>query len=125
MYPCEKFARNILPVFRWLVAKELIEKYDLTQLEAAEKLGTTQAAISYYVHSKRGGRGKTQFEEMLPTIQVAAFEAANGLATGKISSNEVVQDFCKLCTLLRREKKTFRTTALEESSPHVFLASGI
>lgn len=124
MYPCETFARNILPVFRWLVAKELIEKYDFTQLEAAEKLGTTQAAISYYIHLKRGRKGKTQFKEMLPRIQAAAHEAAKDIATGKTSPNEVVQNFCNVCMLLRRGIKTPKTT-LKESSSYVFIASGI
>lgn len=57
MYPCESFGRYALPKFRLLVAKELIEKYGFTQTEAARKLGITQAAISQYLHSKRGYRG--------------------------------------------------------------------
>ena len=59
---CEVVARYILPIFRSLIAKDLIEKYNFTQVEAAEKLGTTQAAISQYLHSKRGYKGLEQFE---------------------------------------------------------------
>jgi len=106
MYPpCETVGRYILPVFRSLVAKELIEKYNFTQLEAAEKLGTTQAAISQYIHSKRGYKGTAQFERTLPMIQVAASEIAKGIVTGKMNIDEVTLNFCKLCTSLQEGVK--------------------
>jgi len=43
-----------LPSLRALIALTLIEKFKLTQVEAARKLGILQPAISYYMHSKRG-----------------------------------------------------------------------
>ena len=103
---------------------DLLEKYDFSQQEAAKKLGTTQATISYYIHSKRGRRGKTQFEEMLPTIQVAARETAKNIATGKTSPDEVVQNFCKVCMSLRGEK-TLETNDSEKTPEYIFMASGI
>jgi uncharacterized protein len=124
MYPCETFARTVLPVFRWLVAKELIEEYNFTQQEAAEKLGTTQAAISYYIHSKRGLRGKTQFEKMLPALQDSAYDVAKDIADGKTSPDEVVQSFCKVCMILRGEE-SFKMSRPEKPSKYIFLASGI
>lgn len=109
MYPvCEVVARYVLPIFRSLVAKELIEKYNFTQLQVAEKLGTTQAAISQYVHSKRGYKGLDKFEDVLPTIQSAASEVARAIATGKINTDEIVSSFCKLCTSLREEGKILK-----------------
>jgi len=109
MYPpCETVARSVLPVFRSLVAKELIEKYNYTQIEAAKKLGTTQAAISQYVHSKRGSKAAGQFREVSPMLQDAASEAAKRIATKSITNDEVMAIFCKLCTLLREEGKIFR-----------------
>ncbi len=100
--PCEVVGRYVLPIFRSLVAKELIEKYNFTQIEAAEKLGTTQAAISQYIHSKRGYKGLAHFEEILPTIKAAASEIAKGIATGKMNTDEVVLSLCRLCTSLQR-----------------------
>ena len=102
---CEVVARYILPIFRSLVAKDLIEKYNFTQVEAAEKLGTTQAAISQYLHSKRGYKGLEEFELFLPKIQSAASETAKGIATRKMNADEVVLNFCKLCELLREKGK--------------------
>ena len=58
---CESVARHILPVYRSFVAKELILKHNLTQIEAAKKLGTTQAAVSQYVNSKRGVKVVNRF----------------------------------------------------------------
>jgi predicted transcriptional regulator len=43
---CETVGKKVLPVFRSLIAKELMNTYNLTQVKAAQKLGTTQAAIS-------------------------------------------------------------------------------
>jgi len=106
LYPaCEVVARYVLPVFRSTVAKELIEKYAFTQVQAAEKLGTTQAAISQYIHSKRGYKRIEQFEDILPQIQSAASETAKRITTGKMGTEEVMSDFCKLCLSLREKGK--------------------
>jgi len=106
MYPaCEAVARYILPIFRSFVAKELIEKYNFTQVEAAEKLGTTQAAISQYIHSKRGQKGMEQFEGVLPLIQDATSEIARDIASGRKGTEEVMANFCKLCISLREGRK--------------------
>jgi len=104
LYPaCEVVARYVLPVFRSLVARELIEKYEFTQVDAAEKLGTTQAAISQYIHSKRGYKGIEQFDAAIPRIQAEASEIARGIATGEMKADEVMSCFCRLCTSLRQE----------------------
>jgi len=68
-YLCEIVVRYILPLFRSVVAKTLIEKHKFTQGEAAEKLGTTQAAISQYIYLKRGFKGMKTVEDALPLIQ--------------------------------------------------------
>ena len=106
IYPrCEVVGRYLLPVFRSLVAKELIEKYNLKQIGVAEKLGTTQAAISQYVNSKRGFKDIEQFQDLLPKIQAIASETARELANGKMNPNQVTTSFCKLCISLQEEGK--------------------
>lgn len=86
-----------------MVAKELTETHDFTQIQTAEKLGTTQAAISQYIHSKRGYKGAEQFKDVLPMIQAAAREVAEGIAAGRTDTDEIASSFCKLCTSLRNE----------------------
>lgn len=95
---CEAIGKYVVPLFRSLVAKELINTYNLTQVDAAQRLGTTQAAISQYINSKRASKGIEQLGDILPKIQVMAGETAKRLANKEISPDEVTVDFCKLCS---------------------------
>ncbi|MCW4002564.1 MAG: helix-turn-helix domain-containing protein [Candidatus Bathyarchaeota archaeon] len=97
---CEAIGKYVVPLFRSMLAKELINTYNLTQVEAAQRLGTTQAAISQYVNSKRANRGMEQFDDIVPKIQAMASETAKRLANKEISPEEVTIDFCKLCSSL-------------------------
>ncbi|MGD0644750.1 MAG: hypothetical protein ABSA75_07585 [Candidatus Bathyarchaeia archaeon] len=105
---CETIGKYVLPVFRSLVAKELIDTYHLTQVEVAKKLKTTQAAISQYINSKRATKGTEQFNDVLPRIQAEAKETAKRLANQETTWSDVVLNFCKLCSsfYVREENKT-------------------
>jgi predicted transcriptional regulator len=98
--PCEIVVKYVLPAFRSLVARELIEKHDYSQVAAAEKLATTQAAISQYLCSKRGKRMVKQFEN-LPTVRNVAKKVASGIADGSLSPMDTMMKLCELCTVLR------------------------
>jgi len=102
---CEDVAQYLLPIFRSLVAKKLIEEYGFTQVEVAESLGTTQAAISQYITSKRGRRDVEKFKESLPVIQVLARETAKKIATKEVRNEEAMSSFCKICRSLQEEEK--------------------
>jgi predicted transcriptional regulator len=95
---CESIGKFVLPVYRSFVAKELINTYHLTQVEAAKKLKTTQAAVSQYMNSKRAIKGIDQFTEVLPKIQAEAKKTAKQLANHQTTWAEVTLDFCKLCS---------------------------
>ena len=95
---CETIGKFVLPVFRSLVAKELVNTYHLTQVDAAKKLGTTQAAISQYINSKRAFKGTEQFGDILPGITEVANKTAKRLADSEITWGEVTLDFCSLCS---------------------------
>ena len=88
-----------MPIYRAFVAKELIAKYNYTQVAAAKKLGTTQAAVSQYVTSKRGHKKIPNYEKIAPLIQNAAAEAAKRIATAEMSPEEFNASFCGLCAL--------------------------
>ncbi len=98
--PCELVVRLVLPAFRSLVAKTLIEKYHFSQVAAADKLGTTQAAISHYLYSKRGDKTMKQLE-IIPSVQSIADEVALGIATERFSPFDAMLKFCELCRDLR------------------------
>ncbi len=102
---CEVVARHILPLYRSFVAKELIKNHNLTQNEAAKKLGTTQAAISQYVNSKRGVKGVPNYAEIEPLVQIAAAKVAKRMLTLDLSPQEFSESFCDLCISLRKTKK--------------------
>ncbi len=94
---CEIIGKYVLPIFRSMLAKELVQKYHLSQTEAAKKLGTTQAAVSQYLSSKRAYKGTEQVEQYLPKIQSMAAETAQKLVSNEIAAKDVTFDFCKLC----------------------------
>ena len=103
---CETIGKYVLPVFRSLVAKELVTAHKLTQIEAAHRLGTTQAAISQYVNSKRAFKGTEQFGNILPKLQAMARVTAKQLANREITHEDISLDFCKLCLTFCGEEST-------------------
>lgn len=101
---CERIARHILPLYRSFVAKELTVKYNYTQVQAAKKLGTTQAAISQYITSKRGHKRIQNYSKIAPSVQKAAAKVAKRIAVMEISPEEFSNSFCELCKSLRENK---------------------
>lgn len=99
--PCELVVRSVLPAFRSLVAKRLIDQYRFSQVAAAEKLGTTQASISNYLYSKRGDKRVKQLEAS-PSVRALIEEIAEGVAADKFSPFDAMLQFCKLCKVLRK-----------------------
>ena len=101
--PCEEIVQQLLPAFRCLVAKELIEKHRLSQTEAARRLGTTQATISHYLASKRGFKDSERLRSM-PGVMEAAVKVAKELVENQYSRQDFKSNFCKVCTALRGVK---------------------
>ena len=110
---CETIGKYVLPVFRSFVAKELVNTYSLTQVDAAQILGTTQAAISQYINSKRAIKGIEQFGDSMPRIQAMAKKTAKRLANKEVSWDEVTIDFCKLCSTFNGSKLSQASTDYE------------
>ncbi len=95
---CETIGKHLLPLFRSSVAKELVVTHKLTQNQTSEILGTTQAAISQYVNSKRAVKGSNELAHMLPKIQEIALQTAELLAKKQVTWKEVSSNFCKICS---------------------------
>ena len=91
---------SVLPAFRSLVARSLIENFNFSQVAAAKKLGTTQASVSHYISSKRGEKMVKQLEDS-PSVRAIVDEIAEGIAANKISPFDAMLQFCKLCEALR------------------------
>jgi predicted transcriptional regulator len=74
----------------------------MSQQAAAEKLGTTQAAVSYYLYAKRGDKRMKQLES-IPSLRRAASKVAKGIASESFSMIDAMTVFCELCVSLRRK----------------------
>jgi predicted transcriptional regulator len=99
-----------------MLAKELVQKYNLSQTEAAKKLGTTQAAVSQYLSSKRAYKGIERIEEYLPKIIAMASDTARKLANKEISAGDVTPDFCNLCVTFCK-----KPNIAESSKPEYYI----
>jgi len=101
---CEIIGKYVLPVFRSMLAKELVQNYHLSQTDASKKLGTTQAAVSQYLSSKRASKGMGHIEKFLPKIRVMAEETAKKLMSKEINAEDITVDFCRLCSTFCRNE---------------------
>ncbi len=94
--PCEVFASRIIPVIRGEIARELVAR-GYKKKEVAQLLGITVAAVSQYVHGKRGVGGTEALKERIKRI-------ADEIEEGKITEEELSLKLCELCTLVKREQ---------------------
>ncbi len=99
---CEVVSRYVLPVFRSMVARNMMNKYKLSQSEVASKLGVTQAAISHYLKSKRGSKMASELEKM-PEVKEAVARISEELMRDRSNDDIVFEEFCGLCKIIRRD----------------------
>ena len=97
--PCQAMIYKILPTFRFLMAKQLINKHGYTQTKAARKMGITQSAISQYINLKRATRRK-ELGANYSLVESMAHEAAAKIAKNEMNPDELTTYFCKLCNAL-------------------------
>ena len=90
----------VLPAFRVLIAKELVEKHGLTRVRAAEKMGITPAAVTQYLKKARGDAAVQMVKSSDEVINLLS-KLANELAEGKASVNDVLSNICKACWIMR------------------------
>jgi predicted transcriptional regulator len=96
IFPCEKAVWYYLPQIRADLAKELV-KSGMTQSEAAKKLGVTPAAVSQYLHKKRGLQ-PAKSQKYRQEIKAAAEKIREGT-----SKNELSGMVCNCCHLLQQD----------------------
>lgn len=57
-------AEGYVPAARAIIAHALVEKYHISEVEAAKRMGVAQAAISKYITGKYSKRLKEKMEEL-------------------------------------------------------------
>jgi predicted transcriptional regulator len=93
--PCEQIRWDGLPALRKELAKNLVEKFGISQKEAAEKLGLTPAAVCQYLSKKRG-RLAIVDEKILHEVTISAvkiIEEGEPVVSGEL---------CRLCMIIRK-----------------------
>ncbi|MFH1327920.1 MAG: hypothetical protein ABIH76_03605 [Candidatus Bathyarchaeota archaeon] len=107
--PCEIIVKHILPSIRAMVAKELIENYNLTQVHVAQKMGTSQAAISWYLMGKRGRADKKgyclAFMEKNSEVKSWVKEIAKEITGKQLTSHQMAEKLCKVCPAIRKAEE--------------------
>ncbi len=98
VFPCETISRKILPLFRALMARKLVDRYGLTQMKAASILGVSQPSINHYLSSKRG---RLESSEEMEQLERLTDELAEKAARGLLRREDVVREFCRFCRRLR------------------------
>ncbi|MFH1420513.1 MAG: XRE family transcriptional regulator [Candidatus Aenigmatarchaeota archaeon] len=92
---CENFVLNVLPGLRAMLIHELLYEYGLTQTNAAELTGVTQAAVSQYSRAKRGRRKSSEVKNEISVI-------AKKLIDLKINKTDLDDEFCGLCKMISK-----------------------
>ena len=96
--PCEIVVKCVLPSVRAMIAKELMTKHNLNQVQAAKLLGVSQPAISLYYRKLRGKALDLEEDKEITTL---IENLANQLAKGNLSNKEFIIFFCEICRTIR------------------------
>lgn len=89
LQPYELVVKKVLPTIRAKLAQSLLDDYDLRQVEVAEKLGITQAAVSHYNTHTRGA--DQTIIQMFPEIQKFVEELAKDIVEGIPKQQQVAR----------------------------------
>ena len=98
--PCEIVVTKVLPQLRALVAVELKNKYELQGKIIATLVGTTEAAVSQYLHGVRAV--KKDFLDDFPELVTFAQEVATELYENREKGMELTQKVGTLCVAVRK-----------------------
>lgn len=93
--PCESAVWYTIPTIRRELAIVMIRDLKMPQRDVARKLGITDAAISQYMHAKRGQKKRLNAEAKKLIRQIA-----RRLVRGDLAADDAV---CSICRMLRGE----------------------
>lgn len=86
----------LIPSLRRELAKIFIADYKMKQKEVSKLLGITEASVSHYANSQRGGKVKFSNEE-----KKEIKNSANKMIEGK---SPLVKELYSLCNFFRKSK---------------------
>ena len=95
--PCELIVWYVLPSIRRALARELVERHELSQAEVARRFGVTDAAISQYLRSKRGINKEREDSDKYPEFREEVVRAATRMLHG----SDIVTETCNICKMVK------------------------
>ncbi len=98
IHPYEIISKSALPAFRAMVSKRLVEDYNLTQQQAATRLGITQASVSNYARKARGTMLDLEVDDHIVEI---ADDVAKLLASERPDRREALRKMTEVCDYIR------------------------
>jgi predicted transcriptional regulator len=100
LIPCEIGVKTVLPAMRSLMARAIVEKYEMKEKQAAEILGLSQSAISRYSKKNRGNILTIENE---PEVQALIDQLVGLLLHVPQQKKEIVKLFCQTCKTIREK----------------------
>jgi len=98
LLPCEVAVKAVIPAIRSAIVKIMYNELGFKQMEIAESLNITQAAVSQYI---RGVRGGALSIDNIPEIHDEIIHFINKIIVENISRNKQIIQYCKLCNIIR------------------------
>ena len=95
--PCELMVVHILPTARGALAKELVNRHNMTQIQVARLFGVTRAAVSQYLKGFRGGNAVIDRSEYRNDFYRVISQMADRVAAGE----EVTEVLCGICRFVK------------------------
>ena len=93
---CEIFVKKYAAAVRAMLTRVLIDKYSMSQVEIAERLGITQGAVSQYYNNIRGANSKLGENEK---IKALIDEIASQVVKNEYNEARI----CEICNIIRSE----------------------
>jgi predicted transcriptional regulator len=101
LLPAEIETKTLIPALRAILAKKLMELYNIQEEDISKMLGVTQAAISNYI---RGTRGNPELIIKLLSIKEVSDmidEIASNLSTNMAYTPASLSKFIGLCNYIK------------------------
>ncbi len=101
LLPVEIETKTLIPALRAILAKKLMEMYNIQEENISKMLGVTQAAISNYI---RGTRGNPELITKLLSIKEVSDmidEIASNLSTNMAYTPASLSKFIGLCNYIK------------------------
>lgn len=101
--PCVLVVGRVLPALRVLVAKQLMEEYNLKLVDAAKKMDVTPSAITQYVKGTRGCQLPKRLKAS-KILEETASSIAEELVKDRVNMENVLKKICNACEVMRNEE---------------------